>query len=378
MKRSDIKEAFRPAPASFRLEVNQMIEQLEDKPMKKRYKVTTILAASLIAAILGTAAVAAVQGHIKEMFQNPEQALENHAIEPGIQSINKTYEGKAVRFTMQEALCDAEGGTFALSWEWDNLTDEDGLYVVCDHTLFEGEMGDWRMSSYTSEFFLPREPLVGSLLGTLPDNDATRCELQFTVLRAIGPYKQEADGYILVEDEHYCPDGGDESTLYSDALVASGSFEIADRFVLEFDMDASKLGSTAKRLTGQTDFKFDGYELNVTFGEITATRAHIVVEYISDTEITDGGKGIGPNYDIDFILPGGDIWWTGNSGGVLGDPEQLPDGRWRSMYDFEAVELFTQPDELQMLFSTYPVVDGDVDLSNPILHDDIPMLLRFE
>lgn len=362
MKNSDIKNAFGKAPQSFRDQVNQMIDNLEEKPMKKRYKFTTLLAAALAAALMGTA-VAAYESHIKQMYQNTETGLANEAVLPGIQTLHETYEGNAVRCTVQEALYDAEGGTFALSWELVNLTGEDELYVLCDGLTFDGEGGSPRMEDHVNEFFLPRDATVATVMGELPDNDAKHCALSLSVLRPTGPYEVEADGCIALDEQYYS--AAYEDVPNSDLLVEHANFEIADRFTLSFDMDMEALGNTAKRLTGDTDFKFDGCELNVTFGEITATHAHIMVEYISDTEITDGGKGIGPNYDINFALPEGDIWWTGNSGGSLGDPEQLPDGRWRSVYDWEAVELFTQPDELLIGLSTYPVKDGQVDLDSP-------------
>lgn len=375
MKPSEIKNAFGTAPASFRLQVNQMIDRLEDEPMKKRYKLTTILAAALIAALLGTAAVAAYQGRIAELFKSPEDGLVNEAVVPGIQEMNETYEGKAVRCTVQEALYDGEGRTFALSWELTNLTGEDNLYVLCDGTLFGGERGHWHTMNSVSEFFLPREATLCTLIGGLPENNSNQCALSLSVLRAVGPYEMEEDGCIAVDTLYGT---GEELALYSDALVASGSFEIADRFTLYFDMDAEKLGSTTKRLVGENDYVFDGYEVHVTFGEISATAAHIVLEYISDEEIIDYGKGIGPNYDFTYSLPDGNPWWSGNAGGIMGDPVQLDDGRWKSVYDYEAVELFTQPDELLLTFATYPVVDGTLDFEHPEVRSEDAITLRFE
>lgn len=376
MKETNIKNAFGTTPQSFRDQVNRTLEQLEDKPMKRRYKFTTILAAALIAALMGTAAVAAYEGRIKEFYQNEENHLSNETAMSGIQALHESYEGNTVRCTVQEALYDGEGGTFALSWELENLTGDHDLYVVCDGTDFDGEPGGWRGTSFVSEFFLPEGSTVATCMGELPDNNANHCALSLSILRPTGPYEEDGHGYVEVDPKYL--GNADDEILYSDALLAQGNFELADRFTLRFDLDMDKLGSTARHLVGNNDYKFDGYELNVTFGEITATRARIVVEYISDTEIKDGGKGLGPYYDIDFIIPGGDIWWAGNSGGSFGDPEQLPDGRWRSVYDWEAVQLFTQPDELQMVLTTYPDKNGAQDWDHPIVHYEDAVTLRFE
>ena len=376
MRLTGIGDAFGTAPDAFRTQVNQMIDRLEDEPMKKRYKLTTILAAALIAALLGTAAVAAYQGRLAEMFKSPEDGLANEAVVPGIQEMHETYEGSAVRCTVQEALYDGEGRTFALGWELFNLTGESDLYVVCDGALFGGEPGDWRTLNHVSEFFLPMEATQCTLIGELPENDSSRCALSLSVLRVVGPYTMEEDGYIAVDDALFGT--GEEPALYSDALVASGSFEIADRFTLDFNMDAEKLSGTVKRLVGENDYAFDGCEVHVTFGEISATAAHIVVEYISDEEILDYGKGIGPNYEFTFSLPDGNSWWSGNAGGVFGDPVRLDDGRWKSVYDYQAIELFTQPDALVLTFVTYPVVDGTLDFEHPEVRSEDAITLRFE
>ena len=60
MKQSDWQNAFGPAPESFRECVDQTLNRLEDKEMRKRTKFTTALvAAALITALLASAAIAA-------------------------------------------------------------------------------------------------------------------------------------------------------------------------------------------------------------------------------------------------------------------------------------------------------------------------------
>ncbi|MBR1560319.1 MAG: hypothetical protein IJ646_08795, partial [Clostridia bacterium] len=99
MDKNEIKHAFGATPQSFRDQVNHTIDALEDKPMKKRYKLTTLLAAALAVALAGTAAVAAFNSQIRQMYQNTENGLANDAVLPGIQTLHETYEGKAVRCT---------------------------------------------------------------------------------------------------------------------------------------------------------------------------------------------------------------------------------------------------------------------------------------
>lgn len=376
MKPSDIRDAFGATPATFRSQVNAMIDRLEDKPMKQRGKITTILAAALIVALLSAAAVAGFQGRLIDMFKDPETETANDAIADGIQTLSETYEGATVRCTVQEALYDAQGGTFALSWALDNLTGEDNLYVVCDSTKFDGERGAWRSMSFVSEFMLPQGATVSTLVGELPENRSNHCELSISVLRAVGPYEIEEDGWIEVEGLDLGAE--EDSILYSDALVASGSFEIADRFTLKFDLDDEKLGDTTRHLASPDAYVFDDYEICIPSAEITATAAHIVVEYITDEPVVDGGKGVGPAYEIDFALPDSNSWWSGNAGGTYKDPVQLDDGRWKNVYDYHAIELFTHPDTLVLTLSTFEIEDGSFDIQKPVTHLEDAITLKFE
>ena len=79
MTEQDIKTAFGETPDSFRHQVDMTLMQLEEVPMKKRYKVTTMLAATALCAIvLAGAALAAAQFGLLEQFNlyaNPIQPL---------------------------------------------------------------------------------------------------------------------------------------------------------------------------------------------------------------------------------------------------------------------------------------------------------------
>ena len=48
------------------------------------------------------------------------------------------------------------------------------------------------------------------------------------------------------------------------------------------------------------------------------------------------------------------------------------------MYDYQAIELFTQPDALVLTFATYPVVDGTLDFEHPEVRSEDAITLRFE
>ena len=84
MKKDELRRALGTTPPAFAREVNQMIDRLEDKKMKKRYKLTAILAAALIASALGATAVAAYQGTLARQFTNTESKMTNEAAIAGI------------------------------------------------------------------------------------------------------------------------------------------------------------------------------------------------------------------------------------------------------------------------------------------------------
>lgn len=370
MKDPNFHERLGTTPPEFSRAVNEMIDQMEDRNTKKRYKITTLLAAALLVAALSAAAVAAVQGRLAEVFTNRDTHQVNEAAVAGIQELNETREGAAVRCTVQEALYDAEGETFALSWQLENLTGEDDLYVVLDGVYFGEAQSTLRYLEGASELFLPAEGMDAAVLGELPEGGGSECELRLTVLRAVGEYTQDPDGYIEIENLG----AEDWEELYSDTLVKDGSFEIADRFALALTLDETKLAGTARRLAQPVDEVYDGFELRVPFGEITPTSAHIVVEYITDEEPVSLGKGGGYDWSVYFTLPGGDIWWAGNAGGTQQDAVRMDDGRWKSVYDFHAVELFTQPDELVLTLTHF--TEGSVERRRE--NADATVRLKFE
>ena len=122
--------------------------------------------------------------------------------------------------------------------------------------------------------------------------------------------------------------------------------------------------------SGQVEFKFNDYELRINSAYTTAISAHIEVAYITPEKPKDGGKGFGLLWEFEFDLPDKSIW-TGNAGDHWDDPVQIEDGRYLSVYHYEALRLFTQPDTLIMTLVEY---DDDF---NRIVHEDEAVTLHF-
>ena len=59
---------------------------------------------------------------------------------------------------------------------------------------------------------------------------------------------------------------------------------------------------------------------------------------------------------------------------MIGEPEQLEDGRWSQLYEFDAKQLFITPDALRITLVTYE----DDDIFKPVYHRDESIELRFK
>ena len=351
--------------AARRSRIWQSIEQEEQKHMKK--KLTLTAAVALCVLLIGTVAFAAVSGHLANWFSG-EDGRTNEGITGMIQPVQAVYEGSIVRVSVNEAIYDEAGKSYALYWTMENLTGEEGLYVLTDWPTFGGEAAYYRLESNVSEFFLDanRTECVG--IGELPEGSSRDCELNFTILRAIGPYEIASDGCI----ESPLGEIGEDEEDYVSQLVGGGSFEIAEAFKLDFEVcetDTNFLRVPA----GETDFVFDGYEIKIQQALLTPASALIDILYITDEPVKDGGNGVGPLYAFD-ISTGDETPWCGNGCALIGEAKQMEDGRWSQMYKFDAKQLFVTPDALRITLVTYE--DGDI--FKPIYHSGESIELRFE
>jgi len=89
----DLKDAFGTVPASFREQVNEMIDHLEEDAMKKRYKLgSVLLAAALAAVLLAGAGFAAGRLGLFDLFGKPEYPI---VPLPGAEELVETELGSA-------------------------------------------------------------------------------------------------------------------------------------------------------------------------------------------------------------------------------------------------------------------------------------------
>lgn len=354
----------------------------ESQKMKRKLSASIVLAAVLICMFIVSGAAAAKLG-VLNLFSYGDQLNESAA--GGVQRVAASAKGSVIRYTVDEALYDNAGKNFALSFTIENLTNEENLYVLCESISFGGEQAHLRSMNNITEFILPQGTTEGAVLGELPEGESSKCEMIVTFLRPLYPYVDmpyetddtraaaaqiresggipvEGDGMIFLEEMY--------EMGYVPAFSASGLFEIADRFTLSFNLEPGLLDDTKREYSGPDRFTFDDYELQVLSAYTTATAAYFRIAYITSEPPMDLGKGFGPAWQLAFDVPGSDAW-TGNAGGSWEDPVQLEDGRYMSVYNYEALDLFTQPDTIQMLLVTYD------ETYTPTVHEKDAVLLSF-
>lgn len=403
MTNINLKDAFGETPESIKACVRRSLhEEQRREPIMKRKLSVSLIAAVLALALMGCAALAAAQmGFIESLFahENPENGeLEvDQSITEAVQAMDVVYEGDSVRCTLNEVLWDEVGNSYVLNWTMEPLADGDNLYVICDGVRFGGERAHERNCLYYTEYFL-KEAVNGMVLGELPGNASPELEMSFTILRPTtelvkavksdaetpaeyqsrvkalleeGNLVVESDGYLRTQHDLETSDS-DSDTAYSDHLLSTGVLELADRFTLKADLSVARLNSTVRTIEGPTEFVFDTCELRVTECTVTPTSAYLEIQYITNEQPTDGGKGMGTMLDLYTEVPGVETW-CGNADGTIYDPVQLEDGRWMTLFTCEAIGLKVFPDELIITPVTYTEEDNHFI---PTAHTDCAATLK--
>lgn len=349
-------------------------------PMKKRISAAFIAAIMMLLLLAGTAA-AAVRLGVLSLFTFDGRTNESAAA--GVQMLSSQYDGDSVRFTVNEAIYDKAGGHYTVGFTIENLTDSDRLYLCCDGIYFNAE----RSYTYTdvTELILPQGVSEWAVTGELPEHADGVCEVRYTILRGLYPFveanstQMSSDKYlehiqkirenggipIDVDGYIYTNDGEWDGKTYTEMLLETGQFEMADQVALRVDMNEKLLEGTKKTCSGPKRFDFDGYALEVVEAYTTPTTACFKVAYI-----TDEAQGTEGEWSLSFTTPDGTPW-MGGANGAWEEPVQTEDGKYRSVYRFEALNLFVQPDVLHMALVTWD------DSTGLTVHEEDTVTLTF-
>ena len=350
--------------------------------VKKKLSVSAILVIALIAVSI-TAALAVGLGLVSNIGQiyNLNDNSERQQLLKNIQQLNDNYEGNAVRFVLTEALYDSAAGSYGLGWTLEPLKDGDRLYVVLDGITIGGERTHTRNEINVTDYLLEKKT-DGTVIGELPENGSGECEVTFSILRPIGeivkvhtPEDEEiketekrysdmlANGQLPMEGDGLIYSETDGEQSYSDSLLQTGLMEIADRFTIKADI--SKIAvSEIRTYTGQETFAYDGYEIRIHNCVVTPFTAKLDIEYITDSEPDNGGKGMGPMLNLQVEVPGTEVWSL-NQSGIIEDPVQLADGRWSTLFTTDAQALQVFPEEFKITVGFY---NEDLDF---VAYDDV-------
>ena len=116
MKQSDWQNAFGPAPESFRECVDQTLNRLEDKEMRKRTKFTTALvAAALITALLASAAIAAGNLGIWRYLYTGSPIIPLEGADEMVATDVASAQNEYFRISVEEAVYDGFGAILKLN-----------------------------------------------------------------------------------------------------------------------------------------------------------------------------------------------------------------------------------------------------------------------
>ena len=110
MNRKDMLRAFGGADEAFRLRLRQTLDGLEEKEMKKRYKLSTVLiAAVLLLAVLAGAGVAMTRLGIFDLFDTADPIVPLPGAEEMVATNLGTSENEFAVLTVEEAVFDGQG-----------------------------------------------------------------------------------------------------------------------------------------------------------------------------------------------------------------------------------------------------------------------------
>lgn len=417
MTEKRLKDAFGETPLSVQYRVKNALNGPKEETHMKKLSVG-LVCALLVVALLGGAAIAGTQWGVLDFLgwrDNEGNVIAAKQIAAAVQTVGETYDGEAVKINVTDAVYDNVGKAYTLAWTLENKTPGTEYYVFCDGIAFDGQEAFMRSMTNVSEFFLDDRMVECGTTGEVPENGGKNVEMTFTILKPLAEIVEvggllegvdgevtdeteeaylaeieavNAEGKIALAGDYFVelgPDGWNENETYPEALVRSGKFETVDHFTLSFPLKDDSMDEMKKTCVGETDFKFEGYELHVRKAEMTPLSACFKVDFISDEKPGDGGKGVGPLWEIDFAIDDGadhtdewgvpynTYWYLSGGGNWSDDPVQLEDGRWLSTFEYEMLELRAWPDEVKMYLVTY-----DEELSKPVLHLDDIATLKFE
>lgn len=304
MNRKDWQQAFGPTPDAFRARVDETLERLEERDMRKRTKFsTTLVAAALITVLLMGAAVAATKLDIWESLNYADPIIPLEGADELVATDLASAENDYFRVTVQEGVYDGFGTIVKLHFE----PKDPEKHVLLADFADPADVGDEYITEVVKEYDdgIKDERITGrkdgkeiiflstprlTVSGENVDSEALGLETLFNSYREQYNPDGSADFWIDGLFAHDLPD-----TLNVMLNVRGMDYEHNDVYgaieKLTFDLVKSNKERVVQ-LTPVGQNKIEGFELvdaKITFTEV---RGYISVEYTGSAADDDQGAGV--------------------------------------------------------------------------------------
>lgn len=368
--------------------------------MKRKHTITLIAAALLAALLCGTALAAVTGFSLSDMFTKTDANGVTHVNEAAIRHIRAVdcrYESENLLYTVDECLYNSKEETLALSATFTSKVPGNRYYILLEHLTAGGAPIDGGREYNLTEFFLSDTPVRSACAAFVPDAAGTEVSIRYSVLKLTGALvsgkeaeelqslergddweafnariaELAAEGLVYVESDGTiaCTDQISANT-YADTLLATGCFELTDRFTLIFRAEDSADASETLVYTGPESFEFDGAKFEILSAEVGENRATLALRATLTDETYRAWFGE-EGWQADWSIHAGGELAPVSAQGVSDGFTQNADGSWTITEEYIFGMLYSQPTEIPLILETVNP-DGRV-----ATHDDMPITLTF-
>ena len=119
MTEKRLKDAFGETPLSVRYRVKNALNGPKEETHMKKLSIG-LVCAMLVVALLGGAAIAGTQWSVLDFLgwrdHEGNVVADDDWIAAAVQTVGETYDGKAVKMNVTDAIYDSEGKVYTLAW----------------------------------------------------------------------------------------------------------------------------------------------------------------------------------------------------------------------------------------------------------------------
>lgn len=379
MNEHDLKRAFGTTPPGVEACIRRSLSKEREATAMKRKHTVTLIAAALIAALLCGTALASVTGlSLRDMFtQTSEDGATrvNEAAISHIRAVDCRYESENVRYAVNECLYNSKDEMLALSAIFTSKVPGNRYYILLEGMSIGGSDLEGASEYNFTEFFLGDESVNSRCSAFVRGSSGSDVSIRYAVLKLIGTIvsgeeaqalrafdlnedlqgyearfaELAAEGFVYVE-----PDGvvacvtGEPGLSYADQLVATGCFELTDRFTVTFEAEDSAEDSGTLSYTGPKVFELDGAKIEILSAEVGEIRATVALRATLTNEAYRAWFGEEGCRDGWSLRAGGEMMHVdarGRSSGFIRNDNDT----WTITEEYTFGILYSQPTEIPLI-----------------------------